>query len=141
MQSLHDNEISLAWNVLDSLLLARYTRRENKPQERFVFKMSAGEILVQLRTVLVSEGHDVIHVIRVVHNESRQIFDVHSDIRALFDLQANEDLRSTIWVPVFNKPPSVHFDPCPADLGLLHCKFQDMKPEPETLKKQNTWRI
>lgn len=44
-------------------------------------------LLVILLTVFVAQRHNPVHVVSIVHNVTREVFDIYANIRSFFHLK------------------------------------------------------
>lgn len=84
---------------------------------------------VGLRTVLVAQSHDSVHIICVVYDISWKVFDINSHIRSLFNLREKQfrgsmlrahtaNLSGTVLVQWFTPPDSsLHREHCSTPKG------------------------
>ena len=58
---------------------------QSKDRDRLIERRKPEEPLILL-TVFVAQGHNPVHVISIVHNITREVFDIHANIWSFFHL-------------------------------------------------------
>ena len=50
--------------------------------------LPVGQTVIAIRTVLIAERHDLVHVVGVVDDEGGEVLDVDADVGPLLDLES-----------------------------------------------------